>query len=131
MLATAVIVQALIDVVARLLLTTHQLKPDARIVGEVDQVDPQVSGFDRLGQIHDGHGSSVQNSKLNRRVVDVPELSHLVGEIVGVHQANGRWESELAVGTENSLNAESPKKTISIIVFKKLEVRKQPLNHSN
>ena len=127
----AVVVQALVDVVAGLLLAAHHLQPDAGIVGVVDQVDPQVPGLDRLGKVHDGHGGAVQDPELDGRVVDVAELSHLVGEIVGVQQANGRWESELAVGTENSLNAESPKKTISIIVFKKLEVRKQPLNHSN
>jgi len=108
LLASAVVIQALVDVIAGLLLAAHQFEPDARVVGEVDQVDPQVPGFDRLRQVHDRHGGAVQDSELDGRVVDVPELPHLVGEIVGVHQTNGRRESELAIGTENTLDTESP-----------------------
>ena len=105
-MASAVVVQALVDVVAGLLLAAHHLQPDARIVGVVDQVDPQVPGLDRLGKVHDGHGGAVQDPELDGRVVDVAELSHLVGQVVGVHQANGGREGELSVGAENSLDTE-------------------------
>ena len=106
MLASTVVVETLVDVVAGLLLTSHQFKPNARVVGVVDQVDPQVSGLDGLRQVHDRHRGAVQDSELDWRVVDVPELSHLVGEVVGVHQSDGGREGKLAVRTKNSLDTE-------------------------
>ncbi len=114
MLASAVVVETLVDVVAGLLLTSHHLEPDARVVGVVDQVDPQVSGLDGLGQVHDGHGGAVQDSELDRRIVHVSEFSHLVGVVVGVHQPDGGREGKLTVGTKNSLNTEPSEKLKNI-----------------
>ena len=60
-----------------------------------------------LRQIHNRHGSSVQNAELDGRSVDVPELPHLVGERVGVLQPDGRGEGEGAVEAADALGAEA------------------------
>ena len=117
-MASAVVVQTFVDVVTGLLLASHDLESDARVVGVVDQVDSQVSRFNGLRQVHDGHRGSVENPELDGGVVNVAELPHLVGEVIGVHQADGSGEGEGAVGTENSLNTESPGiKKIKLVCF--------------
>ena len=108
--ASTIVIQTLVDIIARLFLATHQLKPDARVVGEVHQVDPQVPGFNSLGQVHDGHGSTVQDPEFDGGVVDVTELAHLVGQVVGVHEPDGGGEGQGAVLAKNSLDSESPMK---------------------
>ena len=60
-------------------------------------------GFDGRGQIHDAHGGPVKDPELHRGVVRVPELPHLVAEVVGVHQADGGGKGEAAVGAADAL----------------------------
>ncbi len=107
-MTTAVVVQALVYVVTGLLLASHDLKPDARVIGVVDKIDPQVSRLNGLREVHDRHGGSVEDPEFNGGVVNVAELPHLVGEVIGVHQADGGGEGKCAVSTKNSLNSESP-----------------------
>ena len=48
LVAAPVVVEALVDVVAALLLAAHQLQPQAGVVREVDDIQPEVAGLDRL-----------------------------------------------------------------------------------
>ncbi len=48
LLAPPVVHEALVDVVAGLLLAPHQLQPQARVVGVVVQVQADVAGLDGL-----------------------------------------------------------------------------------
>lgn len=100
LLASTVIVQALIDVVTRLLLAAHQFKPEAGIVCKVHEIQPQVPilacqkyciprssglnidlvipGLDGLRKVHHGHRVAIEDAEFHRRPVNVSELSHLV-----------------------------------------------------
>ncbi len=76
---------------------------------DVDSIDSCITlpGFYGLRQVHDGHGRSVQDPELHRRAVDVPELSHLVGQIIRVHEAYGSRKGETTVMALHTLGPET------------------------
>jgi hypothetical protein len=89
LLASSVVVEALVDVVAGLLLTSHHLKPHARVGRVVDNVQPQIPSLNQRRQIHDAHRGTVQHPKLDGALVNVAKLSHLVREVVRVEEPGG------------------------------------------
>ena len=101
--ASPVIFKALIDVVTGLLLAADQLNFHARVVFKGVDVEPQVAGLDGHGQVHDGGGGAVEDAELDGATVDVAELTHLVRQVVGVHQSDGRGVSKDAVATAHTL----------------------------
>ena len=101
--ASPVIFKALIDVVTGLLLAADQLNFHARIVFKGVDVEPQVAGLNGHGQVHDGGGGAVEDAELDGATVDVAELTHLVRQVVGVHQSDGRGVSKDTVATAHTL----------------------------
>ena len=66
LVAPAVVLETLVDVIAGDLLASHELEPHARVGREVDEVEAEVAGLDRLREVHHGEGGAVQDAELDR-----------------------------------------------------------------